>query len=51
MAVEMSAAEKNIAAGPIPPGPGKFIATVHAGWIDAIYTAEAGFISRLQKFA
>jgi DNA-binding beta-propeller fold protein YncE len=33
--------------------PGQFIATVHGGWIDdqgAIYTAEAGFISRLQKF-
>jgi DNA-binding beta-propeller fold protein YncE len=35
-------------------GPGQFIATVHGGWIDsegAIYTAEAGFINRLQKFA
>jgi hypothetical protein len=35
-------------------GPGQFIATVHGGWIDdegALYTAEAGFISRLQKFA
>jgi hypothetical protein len=45
---------KDIAAGPIPSGPGYFIATVHGGWIDdegAIYTAEAGFISRLQKFA
>jgi hypothetical protein len=34
--------------------PGQFIATVHGGWIDdagALYTAEAGFISRLQKFA
>jgi hypothetical protein len=34
-------------------GPGQFIATVHGGWIDdqgALYTAEAGFISRLQKF-
>jgi hypothetical protein len=34
--------------------PGQFIATVHGGWIDdegALYTAEAGFINRLQKFA
>ncbi len=34
-------------------GPGQFIATVHGGWIDdegAIYTAEAGFVNRLQKF-
>lgn len=35
-------------------GPGQFIATVHGGWIDtdgSLYTAEAGFINRLQKFA
>jgi hypothetical protein len=35
-------------------GPGQFIATVHGGWIDdqgALYTAEAGFTNRLQKFA
>jgi hypothetical protein len=35
-------------------GPGQFIASVHGGWIDAegsLYTAEAGFINRLQKFA
>ena len=34
-------------------GPGQFIATVHGGWIDnegSLYTAEAGFINRLQKF-
>jgi hypothetical protein len=34
-------------------GPGQFIATVHGGWIDnqgSLYTAEAGFVSRLQKF-
>ena len=34
-------------------GPGQFIATVHGGWIDdqgALYTAEAGFVNRLQKF-
>jgi hypothetical protein len=35
-------------------GPGQFVATVHGGWIDdqgALYTAEAGIINRLQKFA
>ena len=35
-------------------GPGQFIATVHGGWIDdegSLYTAEAGFVNRLQKFA
>ena len=35
-------------------GPGQFIATVHGGWIDnegALYTAEAGFVNPLQKFA
>jgi hypothetical protein len=36
-------------------GPGQFVTgSVHGGWIDdqgAIYTAEAGFINRLQKFA
>jgi hypothetical protein len=34
-------------------GPGQFIASVHGGCMDAegsIYTAEAGFINRLQKF-
>jgi len=34
--------------------PGQFIATVHGGWIDdqgSLYTAEAGFNNRLQKFA
>jgi hypothetical protein len=35
-------------------GPGQFVATVHGGWIDdegSLYTAEAGLINRLQKFA
>jgi hypothetical protein len=35
-------------------GPGQFIASVHGGWIDdqgALYTAEAGFLNRLQKLA
>jgi len=41
--------------GEIGEGPGQFVrGSVHGGWIDdqgAIYTAEAGYISRLQKFA